>query len=138
MTSPNEDLIEQIAEVIYRHAGGICPEEFENVFGKPQRHWKTDAPRDTRDDELQEHERDEYRLQARKVVETVASYLLLDGKDKLMVTLRTKAERDRYRKHVAKLRGMLYQWLLVPEDRDAQLEQETSALLAETADKEAP
>lgn len=39
-------------------------------------------------------------------------------------------------RQVSKLRGILYQWLLVPEDRDAQLEQETSALLAETADKE--
>ena len=65
----DQALIEEIAEIIYRHQGGVTPDEFEAVIGKPQRHWKTDAPWDTRDDELQEHEREEYRLQAQAVID---------------------------------------------------------------------
>lgn len=57
-----------IAETIYRHQGGVYPDEFETICGKKQRHWETDAPWDSRDDELCEHERDEYRVQADAVL----------------------------------------------------------------------
>jgi len=78
--SDDEKLVERIAEAIYRHRGGISPEEYETIMGKKQRAWKTDAPWDTNPDELCEHERDDYRVEARAVLdvlrrdlETVAS-----------------------------------------------------------------
>ena len=62
------DLVEKVAEAIYRNVGGVSPDEFEAVIGQPQRHWKTDAPWDTDPNELCEHERDEYRFQARAIL----------------------------------------------------------------------
>lgn len=63
-----DELVEQVAEVIYRHKGGIAPDEYEAVAGKKQKEWKTDAAWDTNPDELCEWERDEYRVQARAVL----------------------------------------------------------------------
>lgn len=64
----DDALVEEIAEIIYRHRGGIAPDEHEAVAGKPQKAWKTDAAWDTNPDELCEWERDEYRAQARAVL----------------------------------------------------------------------
>jgi hypothetical protein len=64
-----DELIEQVAEIIYRHKGGVAPDEYEAVIGEKQKEWKTDAPWDTNPDELCEHERDEYRTQARAVLD---------------------------------------------------------------------
>ena len=64
------DLIEVIAEIIYLHQAGIYPEEYEIIMGEKQKLWKTDKPWDSQPDiELLEHERDEYRTQAKAVVE---------------------------------------------------------------------
>jgi hypothetical protein len=66
----DSSLIEKVAEIIYKHQGGLYPEEYENVNGHQQRFWKTDKPWDAQPElELCEWERDEYRLQAKKVLE---------------------------------------------------------------------
>lgn len=62
------NLIEEVAETLYRHSSGMDDEQHELVEGKPRRAWKTAAPWDTNPDELCEWERDEYRIQARAVV----------------------------------------------------------------------
>jgi hypothetical protein len=62
-------LIEEIAQVIYENSSGLTAEEYEQVFGVKPKFWKTDAPWDSRDDELAEHERDDYRWMARQVLE---------------------------------------------------------------------
>jgi hypothetical protein len=64
----DEELIEKVAEIIFRHRGGVAPEEYD-IIGAKQKEWKTDAPWDTNPDELCEHERDEYRTQARAVLD---------------------------------------------------------------------
>jgi hypothetical protein len=64
----NKELVEQIAEVIFQHAGGMYPHEYENIMGEKKKLWKTDAPWDTNPNELAEHERDEYRVQAQAVL----------------------------------------------------------------------
>jgi hypothetical protein len=58
------DMIDAMAEAIYRHDGGMTDEEYVAVQGKPRRAWKTDAAWDTNPDELTEWERDEYRIMA--------------------------------------------------------------------------
>lgn len=67
----NEELVEQIAEAIYRNKGGVAPEEFEEITGKRQKDWKTDLPWDSNPDELCEWERDEYRQQAEAVLKVL-------------------------------------------------------------------
>lgn len=64
-------LVERVAEAIYRHSGGITDEEHLAIFGVPRKAWKTDAPWDTNPNELAEHERDEYRMQARAAIQAV-------------------------------------------------------------------
>ena len=67
----DKDLVEEVAEAIYRHKGGIAPEEYEAATGKKQREWQTGAPWDTSPDELCEWERDEYRTQAEAVLKLI-------------------------------------------------------------------
>jgi hypothetical protein len=67
-----ENLIEQIAEIIYLHNGGIYPDEYLEIYGCAQRLWKTDKPWDSQPlIELCEHERDDYRVQAQAVVKFI-------------------------------------------------------------------
>jgi hypothetical protein len=73
----SDDLIEVVAEVIYRHEAGMTDEEYEESEGKPRRAWKTDDPWDSSDDELNEWERDEYRLQAEAVIRLLKERNLL-------------------------------------------------------------
>lgn len=61
-------LIEEIAIQIYMYQGN-SPHLDEDIHGKKRRVWMTDAPWDTNPDELCEWERDEYRTQARAVVD---------------------------------------------------------------------
>jgi hypothetical protein len=65
--SLSQDLVEKVAETIYRYRA-CHPEEYEQVMGQPMKLWKTDAPWDTNPNELAEHERDDYRRQARAVL----------------------------------------------------------------------
>lgn len=65
------EIIDKVAEAIYRHGNGMTDEEYEEHMGKPRRAWKTDAPWDANPDELAEWERDEYRVQAEAVVRTL-------------------------------------------------------------------
>jgi hypothetical protein len=64
LSSDDEARIEFVAEAIYR---GLYPKENEHAIGRT-RDWKTDAPWDTNPEELCEHERDEYRVAARKAI----------------------------------------------------------------------
>jgi len=66
MHSP--ETIERIAEAIYRNEGGITDEDYPFEVGGQRKLWKTDAPWDSNDGELREHERDDYRAQARAAV----------------------------------------------------------------------
>jgi hypothetical protein len=64
--------VEKMAEAIFLHEGGVGPEQFLEVMGSAQKKWKIDAPWDTHPDhELCEHERDEYRLQARAALDAL-------------------------------------------------------------------
>lgn len=68
----NDQLIDRVAETIYRHDNGMTDEEHESFQGKPRRAWKTDAPWDSNPNELTEWERDEYRMQAEAVLRLLA------------------------------------------------------------------
>ncbi len=81
-----DELVEEIAETIYRHKGGVVPDEYETVTGSKQKAWKTDAPWDTNPDELCEWERDEYRLQARAVLR------VLEGRRNLVAAAASVAD----------------------------------------------
>lgn len=60
-----DNLIDRVAEALYRNDGGMNDAEFRSVFGKERRLWKTDAPWDSQADvELCEHERDDWRAMA--------------------------------------------------------------------------
>lgn len=64
------DLTEEIAQIIYLYNGGLHPEEYETITGNKKRLWKTNKSWDSQPEiELCEHERDEFRTQARMVVE---------------------------------------------------------------------
>jgi hypothetical protein len=65
-----EDIIDKVAEIIYRTQGGCTyEEEFEILTGRKPRLWKTDLPWDSQPDlELCEWERDDYRHQARSIL----------------------------------------------------------------------
>ena len=63
------EIVERVAEAIYRTSGGMTDEDFVQIHGKARRIWKTDQPWDSQSDiELCEWERDEYRLQAQAVI----------------------------------------------------------------------
>lgn len=64
------DIVDKVAEAIYRHDGGVDDEEFLFVNGKPRRVWKTDKPWDP-EHELCEHERDDYRAMARAAIQAM-------------------------------------------------------------------
>ena len=71
-------IVEQIAEIIYLHNGGISPDEYFEIVGRTQRLWKTDKPWDSQPDiELCEWERDEYRTQAQAVIDFIKTKLYL-------------------------------------------------------------
>lgn len=65
-----DKLIEEVAEIIYKHQGGASNEEdFEALNGCKLRLWKTDSPWDYNPKiELCEWERDDYRWQAKAVL----------------------------------------------------------------------
>lgn len=63
------ELLEKVAETIFRNEGGMTPQEHADAMGKAQKAWKTDAPWDSQpEEELCEWERDEYRHQAHAVL----------------------------------------------------------------------
>jgi hypothetical protein len=65
----SDELIEQVAQIIYKTQGGASnEEEFEMMTGYKLRLWKTDAPWDTNPNELCEWERDDFRWQAEAVL----------------------------------------------------------------------
>jgi hypothetical protein len=66
-----EIIVEDMAEVLYRHASGMTDAEYQEDQGKPRRAWRIPGrPFDSNPDvELCEWERDEYRFQARAVCE---------------------------------------------------------------------
>ena len=70
-----DDLIEKVAEAIYHTEGGVTEEEFKIILGHGRRSWKTNASWDKNNDELREHERCEYRLQAKTVVELIIKFI---------------------------------------------------------------
>lgn len=54
-------MIEQIAQIIYLYAGGMYPCDHIHVYGKEQEKWEN----------IPEWMRDDYRLQAEKVLEFI-------------------------------------------------------------------
>ena len=65
----NEDLVERVAEAIYHVDGGMSDEDYLAATGQRRKLWKTDAPWDP--DELEEHERDEYRMMAMAAIRAI-------------------------------------------------------------------
>lgn len=67
---PADDLVERVAEAIFLATyTGVAPlEDYERVVGIKPKVWKTDAPWDTNPGELAEHERDDYRWQAKAAI----------------------------------------------------------------------
>ena len=70
----DRELVERVAEALYRNEGGMDDEEFAIVTGGHRKHWQTDAPWDTRNDELAEHERDDFRAMAKVAIEIVLAW----------------------------------------------------------------
>ncbi len=69
----DKDVVERVAEAIYRHEGGMDDDDYLGEMGKPRRAWKTDKPWDSDSEhELCEHERDEYREQAKAAIMAMA------------------------------------------------------------------
>ena len=72
------NLKEEIAQIIFLYEGGIYPDEYEKIMGTKKTNWKKVYSYHT--SELAEHERDDYRLQARKVLEYLLKNDLLEIK----------------------------------------------------------
>jgi hypothetical protein len=69
---PVNPLVELVAEAIYRNSGGLTDSEYLDAMGEARREWKTDKPWDSDpENELCEHERDEYRLMAKAAIKAV-------------------------------------------------------------------
>jgi hypothetical protein len=70
----DSELVELVAEAIYRHDGGVTDEDYLRETGKPRRAWKTDKPWDSDPEhELCEWARDDYRMQAEAAIEIVSA-----------------------------------------------------------------
>jgi hypothetical protein len=67
------EIIEAVAEAIYRHSGGLTDDECQVALGHPRKLWKTDAPWDSNPEELCEWERDEYRMMAEAAIDALLS-----------------------------------------------------------------
>jgi hypothetical protein len=75
-----EVIVEDLAEVLYRHSAGMTDDEYEDEQGEPRKAWEcTTASFDANPNELTEWERDEYRLQARAVCKKFLSALVKMG-----------------------------------------------------------
>lgn len=70
----NLELIEKVAEAIYRHNGDLTDENFLKVYGKPRKAWKNNAP-----NELNEWQRNDYRTQAKAALDVVVASLAEHG-----------------------------------------------------------
>lgn len=65
-----KDLIEKIAKIIFAYDGGMYPEEYEKCTGKKKDEWGSwETEHLTNEGYLTEWQRDDYRLQAKKVLE---------------------------------------------------------------------
>jgi len=71
-------LVEEIAIKIFLYEGGMYPDEYEKCMGVKKNHWDKYHAFQKEEDCLAEHERDDYRLQATKVVEYLLHNDLLD------------------------------------------------------------
>jgi len=71
-------LVEEIAIKIYYSDGGCSPEDYEASFGKTKDHWKQFYDFQKEEDCLAEHERDDFRYQAKEVVDYLLRNNLLD------------------------------------------------------------
>lgn len=70
----NEAVIEKVAEAIYQATWNNItddPAYYEALMGHRSKLWKTGAPWDTNPDELTEHERDDYRCQAKAALKAM-------------------------------------------------------------------
>jgi len=75
------ELIERIARTIYEHPGGMFPDEVEKVMGAKLRAWRLpdNPPWDQNSDtELCEWERDDFRFQAKRVLELLETEDLIN------------------------------------------------------------
>lgn len=71
-TRPYDEMVEEVAKTIfYTESGAANDEEWEMMHGIPRPIWKTDAPWDTNDKELTEWQRDDYRWQAKAVLQVL-------------------------------------------------------------------
>lgn len=82
--SPNyrtveEHLTDRIARIIFLYEGGVYPEEYRGIWGKEKPIWNNGKsyPPD-QDNALSETTRDEYRCQARKIIEYLKENGLLN------------------------------------------------------------
>jgi hypothetical protein len=72
-------LLEEIAKIIYDYEGGWYPEEYEACVGSPKPLWGKWENEAYVPNQLTEHERDDYRLQASKVIEFLEKHKALKG-----------------------------------------------------------
>jgi hypothetical protein len=63
-----EKLIEEIAQIIYKYECGCNPDEYEQVFNVHKKPWGT-PDRDGLSYQLSEHDRGDFRYQAKRVLE---------------------------------------------------------------------
>ena len=74
-----EKLVEELAKVIFNHEAGVDPEEYLEATGVEKKGWGDNVPCKFSDEAhtLVEHERDDYRYQAQKVVKFLEERKLL-------------------------------------------------------------
>jgi len=66
-----DELIDMVAQAIYHYSGGLTDEDYIEVFGNPRPLWETAAPWDSNPNEIAEHERDDYRVEARAALKAL-------------------------------------------------------------------
>jgi hypothetical protein len=66
------DIVDKVAEAIYRHEGGMTDSDFEQATGRIRRAWQSAKPGDADPErELCEWERDDYRMMARAAIQAM-------------------------------------------------------------------
>lgn len=63
------EIVEITAQTIYHYEGGMTPQEYKDCTGKEKPVWRRIYKFHDKYKELEEHERDEYRLQAKETIQ---------------------------------------------------------------------
>jgi len=73
------DLVERVANAIYRHESGLTDEDYVLAEGHPRSGWYDGGQWDKKPNSLAEWERDEYRMMARAAIDAIETELRSQG-----------------------------------------------------------